>query len=121
MFWTWLNSNHAKVGLTLVAGRPAEVAERMTTAMEGNPAWKAQWQVLSCCETDGVIQIHATRTTRVFRFVDDIHVKLSSPDHSSTQSAVRATSRSRVGKGDFGQNARNLAQLMNGIQSVPAE
>jgi uncharacterized protein (DUF1499 family) len=55
---------------------------------------------------DGVIW--ATRRTRLFRFVDDIYLLLL-PAHDST--VVFARSASRVGRGDLGQNRRNLGEL----------
>jgi len=54
--------------------------------------------------------IHATRQTRLWRFVDDIHIRLETvPDGTK----VHARSQSRVGRGDFGQNRRNLLELLN--------
>jgi uncharacterized protein (DUF1499 family) len=53
-------------------------------------------------------RIHATRRTRWFRFVDDIHLRLE-PHGQST--LLHARSQSRVGLGDFGQNRRNLLEL----------
>ena len=41
-----------------------------------------------------------TRRTRVFRFIDDITIEF----HETTSEYEEAESRSRVGKGDLGQN-----------------
>ena len=57
--------------------------------------------------------IHLTRTTRVFRFVDDIHLNLSEQEPGVVE--VNASSQSRLGKGDLGQNARNLKTLVQAI------
>jgi uncharacterized protein (DUF1499 family) len=54
-----------------------------------------------------------TRTTRVFRFVDDIYVGFE-PREGGT--AILARSASRVGQGDLGQNRRNLAELWGAMR-----
>jgi uncharacterized protein (DUF1499 family) len=56
--------------------------------------------------------VQATRTTRIFRFVDDISVLLE-PAVGGT--AVAARSGSRIGRGDLGQNRRNLAELWEAL------
>ena len=63
-----------------------------------------RWQVTG--REDAVVR--ATRTTRLFRFVDDVLLLLE-PAHGGTR--VSARSASRVGRGDLGQNRRNLAEL----------
>jgi uncharacterized protein (DUF1499 family) len=50
-----------------------------------------------------------TRTTPVMRFTDDIDVVLRAEGNSTR---VQAESQSRVGKGDLGQNPRNLKELV---------
>lgn len=66
------------------------------------------WRVVG--RGDGVIQ--ATRTTRLLRFVDDVSILLE-PTAGGT--AVSARSGSRVGRGDLGQNRRNLAELWKAL------
>lgn len=51
----------------------------------------------------------AQRSTQVFGFVDDIEVTIEPVTEFVTR--VSVLSRSRFGKGDFGQNARNIAEL----------
>ncbi len=79
---------------------PVDLAHAVVDAVDSLPRWEVQ------AGRDGVIW--ATRHTRVLRFVDDIYLLLV-PSHDST--VVYARSASRVGKGDFGQNRRNLAEL----------
>jgi uncharacterized protein (DUF1499 family) len=74
---------------------------RAVTAIRG-------WRVVG--QAAGVVQ--ATRTTRLFRFVDDISILL---EPASGGTAVSARSGSRVGRGDFGQNRRNLAELWQAL------
>tara|TARA_R110002073_G_scaffold41466_10_gene117114 strand:- start:24997 stop:25446 length:450 start_codon:yes stop_codon:yes gene_type:complete len=75
-----------------------------------------RWEVHSKTESDGAIEYKITRTTPLFRFVDDIHVKLV-PDDGGEGTRMNASSQSRVGKGDLGQNPRNLAQLLEGLRT----
>ncbi len=49
--------------------------------------------------------LEATQTSRIFRFVDDICVRLR-PDGTATLIDVR--SKSRVGQGDLGANAKRI-------------
>ncbi len=58
-------------------------------------------------ETDeGAMVITATRTTKLLGFVDDMTITISPVTEFVTEVNVRSAS--RVGKGDFGQNARNI-------------
>jgi uncharacterized protein (DUF1499 family) len=56
--------------------------------------------------------LHVTRRTRVFRFVDDITIQLT---EEAGGTRVDAESKSRFGKGDLGQNPRNLRELRKGL------
>jgi uncharacterized protein (DUF1499 family) len=71
-----------------------------------------RWRLESTDAATG--RIHATRRTRLFRFVDDIHLRLE-PVTSGT--AIHARSQSRLGKGDFGQNRRNLLELFRALRA----
>lgn len=57
--------------------------------------------------------IRLTRSTKLFRFVDDITVRLTPVDGGFL--SLHAESQSRLGKGDLGQNPRNLKELTRGI------
>ncbi len=61
--------------------------------------------------------LHATRKTRVFRFVDDVFIRLES---TSEGTKVHARSQSRKGKGDLGQNKRNIQELFRALQKSAA-
>lgn len=76
-------------------------------------AWAARviptltrWDVVEAEPEGGTL--HATHTTRVWRFVDDVRLRF---EPTAEGCRVVGQSRSRVGKGDFGQNARNLKEL----------
>lgn len=89
----------------IIVGTPPDVAQRIMVWAEQTPRWAVESQVIS----DQQAKIHLTRTTRIFRWVDDIHVQISQVDGGVR---VDAESKSRVGKGDLGQNPRNLRELV---------
>jgi uncharacterized protein (DUF1499 family) len=61
------------------------------------------WQITYSNAESGALE--ATETSRIFRFVDDISVRLR-PDGTATLIDVR--SKSRVGRGDMGANAKRI-------------
>lgn len=83
---------------------PLQTAHAVVDAIDSLPRWEV------VAGKDGVIW--ATRRTRVFRFVDDVYLLLL-PAHDST--VVFARSASRVGRGDLGQNRRNLGEFWEGM------
>jgi len=82
-----------------------DVADRFANAIQQ----VAGWQIESREQVDETIRMHLTRRTRIFRFVDDIQVKIE--PHEPAAAIVYAHSQSRLGKGDLGQNRRNLREL----------
>jgi len=92
----------------LIPEPPREVADRIDAWAEAMP----RWEVVEADVSDQAAKLHLTRTTRVFRWVDDIHVQL---ERENGGTRLRAESQSRVGKADFGQNPRNLRELLSGI------
>jgi uncharacterized protein (DUF1499 family) len=84
---------------------PAAVAESLESKLRETPCWSVQ----SRSAEGDVVRLHLTHITRLFGFVDDLHVTLRPTESGGTR--VNATSRSRIGKGDLGQNPRNLKQL----------
>jgi uncharacterized protein (DUF1499 family) len=91
---------------------PAEALARVASAIGSLPRWRVE----SVDPGAGVLR--ATRRTRLWRFTDDITVRLE-PTAAGTR--LHARSQSRLGKGDFGQNRRNLRELFRALQqSSPA-
>ena len=90
---------------------PAPAASRRPTPWWTRSTRLPRWEVVA--GKDGVIW--ATRRTRVFRFVDDIYLLLL-PAHDST--VIFARSASRIGRGDFGQNRRNLAEFWEAMEKA---
>ena len=71
----------------------------------------ARWQVVAV--DAGTSTIRAERRTRLFRFVDDITVRCEALAEERTR--IHARSQSRLGKGDLGQNRRNLLTLWSAL------
>jgi uncharacterized protein (DUF1499 family) len=69
-----------------------------------------RWSLVSYKPETG--EIHAEARTRLFRFVDDIRIHVANEGHMTV---VQVRSASRVGRGDFGQNARNIRALFDEI------
>jgi uncharacterized protein (DUF1499 family) len=59
--------------------------------------------------------IRAEATTSVFGFVDDVTIRIEPVTEFVTRVHVRSAS--RVGKGDFGQNARNIEEFFEELDS----
>lgn len=74
-----------------------------------------RWRVESIDRSAPIAILHATRRTRVWRFIDEIRLAFE-PDPRTQGTRMTATSRSRVGKGDLGQNPRNLRELIEAIR-----
>lgn len=91
------------------SGSPEDIAKRIEVWVDG----QSQWKLGSKAVDKGVVTMHLVRTTRFFRFADDILVHLQSVDGATR---LTAESRSRVGKGDLGQNPRNLKELLRGLR-----
>jgi len=73
-------------------------------AVEGLPRWS-----LEAAEGS---EVRAVRKTRLFRFSDDVTARVR-PDPAGARLAL--TSASRLGRGDLGQNPRNLEELLRAV------
>ena len=94
---------------------PAQVAD----AISSWASKQSKWSVVTDTTSDSLRRMHLTHTTSAFRFVDDVHLEISQQTDAAgkTQTFVHAESQSRVGKGDLGQNPRNLKMLHEGVRS----
>jgi uncharacterized protein (DUF1499 family) len=70
-------------------------------------AREAGWQVVA--EDPGAGRIEAIATTRMMRFRDDVVIRIR-PEGAGARVDVR--SKSRVGRGDFGTNARRITAFL---------
>ena len=87
-------------------GQVARLIEEVVDDLRG-------WQIESQSESETRIQFMLTRTSRLFRFVDNVTVRI---EPTADGCVINATSQSRVGKGDLGQNPRNIAELFSAIR-----
>jgi len=87
---------------------PARVAE----AVEGAIAALPNWELKGSGSGLGGFAVHAVRKTRLLRFSDDVTVRIT---ESAGGSEVNVRSASQVGKWDFGQNARNVRELLDAL------
>jgi len=72
------------------------------------------WQIVGSGSGKAGTAIHAIRKTRVFRFKDDVTIRIE-PMGKGT--IVNVRSASRVGRVDFGQNARNIEELFAALDA----
>lgn len=73
-----------------------------------------RWDVKGGDSKEG-IQIYATRSTPLWGFVDDIAITILAEGETTE---ISVYSKSRLGKGDLGQNPRNIKELMKRLQAV---
>lgn len=85
---------------TLSGITPSELFERLDQWAVSRPRWTVQ-------SRDGGT-MHLTRRTWL-GFIDDVHIRIE--DDATGRCRVEAESQSRVGKGDLGQNRRNLLEV----------
>lgn len=112
----WLTHHSAETHPDDVALRPVDLALPQPDAIalvEQVIRALPRWRVKSVDPTAGTLI--ATRHTRLFRFVDDVMIYLE-PIPGGTR--VRASSKSRIGTGDFGQNRRNLLEFLTPLRSA---
>ena len=75
----------------------------------------SRWNFESRLEEADSVVLEFTRSTRFIRFVDDIIVRLS---WTEVGIEIDIESRSRVGKGDLGQNPRNIKELREQLDQL---
>lgn len=92
---------------------PEELAGRVTAAAEKLKGWRLAKRSESEPANHRALDLHFIRTTPLLRFKDDIHVRIEA---TASGSKLSAESRSRIGKGDLGQNPRNLAELLSAVR-----
>jgi uncharacterized protein (DUF1499 family) len=85
-----------------------------TFPMVKSAAESLGWKIVAADPATGTIE--ATDTSRIFRFVDDIAVRIR-PEPNGSRVDVR--SKSREGKGDLGANAARIRKLRAALGVVP--
>ena len=74
------------------------------------------WQIVAEDASAGAIE--ATDTTKMFRFVDDIAIRIRPGDAGGSRVDMR--SKSREGRGDLGVNAARIRRLRDALGIAPA-
>jgi uncharacterized protein (DUF1499 family) len=90
---------------------PSDMARLVIQAAESLPRWELVEQNDEAAE----IRLHFVRTTGLVGYKDDIRVRI---EPAAGGSRLSAESRSRVGKGDLGQNPRNLRELLGQVRRL---
>jgi uncharacterized protein (DUF1499 family) len=101
------NSSRISRTYPVAPWRPLPTVRR---AVEGLPRWSL--------EASGGNEVRAVRKTRLFRFADDVTAQVY-PDPDGAR--LELTSASRLGKGDLGQNPRNLEELLRAVDGVAGD
>lgn len=95
-----------------VAIPPARVFEAALTVVRTLP----HWTVVKADPAAGLIEAEARMP--LWRFVDDVTIRVV-PREGGTRVSVRSAS--RVGRGDLGQNARNIRAFLGGLRRALGE
>jgi uncharacterized protein (DUF1499 family) len=110
----WANTHeptHTDLAPFVVPLSPEQAVELVKRAVDTQLS--GRWRV----ESESPGELRLTRRTRVFRFVDDVIVTFK-PAGPGTM--IHAASKSRVGKGDLGQNRRNILELFAALRRIQA-
>jgi uncharacterized protein (DUF1499 family) len=67
-----------------------------------------RWTLVDADEEEG--RIRAEAHTRLFRFTDDVEIRMGLDEEGGTR--VDLVSESRIGKADLGTNARRIAHFL---------
>ena len=103
----------ADVGLQpLVSDR---TAPELVEALRGAGGRIRNWQYTGETSDGETTLVTFVRTSRLFRFKDDITMRI---DDRGRERVVTGESRSRIGKGDLGQNPRNLRRILAELRAV---
>ena len=74
------------------------------------------WTVVKLDRAEGTLQAEAR--TQLLKFVDDVTIRVRPADGQRV--SVDVLSRSRLGKGDFGTNARRIVRFLEALDSTLA-
>lgn len=113
-FTAWPRINDVETGRTpeypdLQVRTYAASAEKVAQVLQQSIPRLSRWTLVGVGHGPAGTSVQAVHETRVFRFKDDVSIRIWR-EGGKTRVSVR--SRSRLGKGDFGQNARNIRELL---------
>ena len=92
----------------------AVVSTSVYSAVAEAIASMPRWQLVGSGSGKAGTAIHAVRTTRLLRFKDDVTIRI---EPAGKGTIVHVRSASRVGRVDFGQNARNIEELFPALDA----
>ena len=95
--------------------QPREYAaseQKVTEALKAAVARLPRFAFVGAGRGPGGSELQYVATTRVLRFKDDVSVRIR---REGAKTKVSVRSKSRVGKLDFGQNARNVRELLEAL------
>jgi len=113
-FLAWPRLNSVETGKTPEYPdlQPREYAageQDVTRAVKAAIGHLSRFELVGGGAGPGGSEIQAVATTRVLRFKDDVSIRIR---REGGKTKVGVKSRSRVGQIDFGQNARNVRELL---------
>lgn len=119
-FTAWPRINDVETGRTpeypdLQPRGYAAGVDQVVQAARDVLAGLPRWELVGAGQGPAGAELHAVRSTRVWRFKDDVTVKVR---REGGRTVVSVRSRSRVGRGDFGQNARNVREFLAALDAA---
>lgn len=96
-----------------LAASPDEVVAAVRDWVDG----QSHWALVDEQSTGDVRELHLVRTTRLMRYRDDVTLRVQRLDDGQ-RTLVTAESHSRVGRADFGQNPRNLKEILGALRQT---
>ena len=113
-----LTTNHAETSLDAEdqALRPLasdRSVDETCAAIEAAAKTLPRWELVGRSDEGGVATLDFVRTTRLLRFKDDIKLRV---EPAAGGAIIHGQSQSRIGKGDLGQNPRNLKEILSATQ-----
>ena len=93
-------------------------AYQLALSVAGDLGWRVVDSEPPNLNGDGAALIEATAKSLVFGFVSDIAIRIRP---GATQTAIDVRSVSRVGRHDFGSNARRVRKFIAGVKEETRE
>ena len=110
----WPRINDVETGRTpeyptLVPRDYGASVDSVVTGLRNVMGRMPEWEFVGAGKGPAGAEVQAVHTMRILRFKDDVTVHLK---RESGRTVVSVRSKSRVAKWDFGQNARNIRELL---------
>jgi uncharacterized protein (DUF1499 family) len=110
----WARRKHGETGRTpeypdLKVKEYSAAPDRVLKGLQASMSSLPRWELVGAGTGPGGGEVQAVHITKVFRFRDDVTVRIR---REGGRTKVSVRSRSRLGRLDFGQNARNIRELL---------